>query len=209
MASSVWVRNYSAYPHIFAFTGFVSVLSCSVTGCSATSSLRCYYECQNIIDGVASNNSAQVFFAGAQDCKNITGCRIEYNSAENESSGVALWGIAESSNISNCVVANNSATGPVSYIYSFNQCANVSSCISQTNAASGASSALESFRSIVRLGFSETSGNAAGGDCWGFSNCHSVQQCKSSGDDTAYFLSYADSGTANACNDTSAGGYNS
>jgi hypothetical protein len=40
---------------------------------------------------------------------------------------------------------------------------------------------------------------------WG---CKSMQQNKASAA-TPYYLSYADSGTSNACADTAAGGYNS
>ena len=75
--------------------------------------------------------------------------------------------------------------------------------------ATGAGRGFDSCNSVTACAGVGTSAGVGVG--YGFLNCKKMQQNKPNGASktATYSVSYADSGTANACADTAAGGYNS
>ena len=124
-------------------------------------------------------DSSAIYFFS--NCQSISSCSVYSNTHDDYS----LSFFYNCSGISSVTVRNNTSTASApatDSMASFQSCNNMTACLSLSNTAiTGAI---------------------------GFVSCKSMQQCKSN-DASPYVLSYADSGTANACADTAAGGYNS
>jgi hypothetical protein len=123
----------------------------------------------------------------------------------------SVSGFSYCPNLTNCsgsvnAGVNGSATG-------FLICTNLTNCSGSGNASGNASGIGIAYGFLTCTILTNCSGSASTGTSglgYGFNGCKKMQQ-NSHGTCTtaAYYISYADSASANACADTAAGGYNS
>jgi len=222
-ANKIDINNYSfestsgslsffCFYELFSTQCTASNNTVAVTGTSAI--LYLFYNCSNVSSCVSMGNSASgasVLYS-YRYCTNIIACTSDGNSTSGTNG--YLYSFGNCINISSCTSINNSTTGSNASVYSYIFCTNMSSCSSSDNTTSGATATINSFDNCTRITVCSTASNVSSAtDEYGFYQCKSVQQCKSSGDSIPYGTgatqSYADSGTTNACADTAAGGYNS
>lgn len=206
------VQSNTSSKSMFGFMFGSNMAQCSMVNNSASIELYGFYFCNAITLCSSTGNTTTSITAiiySFSNCDSLSSCFSTANTASGTTTRV--YSFNSCSNITSSISQTNNATGTNTILYSFASCTNITSCESKQNTTSGATSPLYSFSSCTRVGLCSTSGNTTpgGGARIGFTSCRSVQQCKSSGDATAYNASYADSGTANPCADTAAGGYNS
>ena len=183
-------------------------------------------EVKNYVLNTSSIGSTTFFYIFFE-IDSASNCFVHDTTGSKTSSGaliVSAFGYVR--RISNCSAYSLSSSGSDYYMVGFNYCNNISSCSSYSFNAD----AIYGLRNCSYLSSCSSTGHTArlyygfygcnnitvcsstvnSGSTVerGFDGCKSVQQCKSD-DTTKYTTSYADSGTANACADTSAGGYNS
>jgi len=151
--------------------------------------------CQTVSSCDVYNSNGSVY--GFNYIDTISLCKV----IDNITSAVSIQGFANANNISSCIVSGNIAS---SSIGAFSTCKRISSCESYNNEAVN----YNGYVSDNNITCSSSTSNTGSSVEKGFYSCKSVQQCTTD-DTTKYDESYADSGTTNACADTSAGGYNS
>ena len=136
-----------------------------------------------VIDGLYATNTTQnMIVHGIHQCDRVAGCRIK-NISSTANSGIAN-------------------------IDAFSSCNFVSMCKATSMTLSfGVNGTSKGFGGCNNLTINLVDNSGIGS--YGYVSCKSMQQNKASNVDTKYSASYADAGTANACADTAAGGYNS
>jgi len=190
--TNVIVDSFDGY-YLRAFHLCNRATACSVSGSSSTTE-DSFSECNNVTSCMIEDSSGTTL-SGFYSCLNISNCMVINNSVS------GLEAFAYCHNITSCTTSSNTAS---SSLASFKECSNITSCLSESNTASVE---LQSFLNSRRIVSCNSDSNVCAPSLTGFENCRSVQQCRSIGDTTPYYLSYADSGTSNACADTAAGGY--
>lgn len=224
--SNVTIQNYtfnyeSNNINVYLFYGLIKS-----TGCIAKSNditlttppaegghyMQCFRDCKQVSLCIVSGNTANgdaAFIYGFNQCENMASCY--FNSNTRTTGDGDLYGFISCYGVTACESNGNTTASDSSSIFCFNGSTNVTSCRAVSNEAAGTDNAgIIAFQGCSNICACSSSSNTSGSSlAYGFYNCTSVQQCKSTGDDTAYYLSYADSGSSNACADTAAGGYNS
>jgi hypothetical protein len=216
---NISITNYSlqgtnGVTFFYIFYRALDISSCTVDGnkvgnSGTASSLVGFLSCDNItMCSTSSNTSSDTNspIYGFQNCTNLSACSVIGNSTAGAGGLILAFYICN--NVSSCSLKDNETSGSNAHIQGFTSCENMAACSSSDNITD--SSNIYSFVACKRISVCSTLSNTTiSGTKQGYLDCRSVQQCKSSGDSTSYVTSYADSGTANACADTSDGGYNS
>lgn len=217
-AANITIKNYafsctSGDKGFCGFYGLKAAYACEFISNSVanTGTQAILYGFLYLLNGtscICANNSAtgiNGFVSGFNFSNNISS-----SSVNNNTSAYGVTGFGSCKSISACSVFSNSSTGANGNVAGFYDCSGVSSCLSQLNTATQTGAHIYSYLECVSLAVCRTYNNASTlGNEYGFNTCNSVQQCKCVGDSNPYTASYADSGTANPCADTAAGGYNS
>lgn len=221
-ALNIQIKNYNiSYTidtprNLIFMTGFFYASNCvvsdnTITSVSGTSvrSITAFGTCRNVDGSTVENNyieGGNISFTGFSTSDILQGCTVRNNTT---SAGVSLGitGFTASQGTTSCYFYGNEQN-TVSGLYSvrgYLLCNNIASCVSRDNTSS---LNYVGYDRCARIAVSTSYSNAGAVTEKGFASCNSLQHCYS--DDTVpYDLSYADSGTSNACADTAAGGYNS
>ncbi|MCK9570430.1 hypothetical protein M0R72_15895 [Candidatus Pacearchaeota archaeon] len=144
-----------------------------------------------------------------QDIKgSVTDCSISNCDYNVDADSNTLKGFYACASMSGCAFSANGSIGTSNTLVGFDHCSNLSGCRDFSNVAGDPSTNHIAFNYCSNVTVCSSSGNTGFNYDAGMQYCKSVQQCKMT-NATPYAFSYADSGTANACADTAAGGYNS
>lgn len=218
----VTITNYSYLAEVatrtmYVFYDFIKIERCNVVSntmenISVVSNLIAFASCYNLVSCSGSLNnstSASNYIIGYTGCSRLSSCTFDSNTSSGASSRIISFQYCNY--MTNCGSSSNNMTGNATGIQSFYNCQYLSSChsLSNTLGAGTGLPAIISFNTCSNLTTCYAQYNVSTSSTeTSFENCRSVQQCKAL-DTTKYTTSYADSGTANACADTAAGGYNS
>jgi hypothetical protein len=228
-ATGITIQNYlfdniGTETYARGFNQLIDISSCNVTACvisntnntSVNSRLQGIIECKNVVSCLVYGNEGTAYgvLRAFYNCENVNSSSAYSNTFAGTYSNMSGFFLCK--NIVSCMAYSNSTTGANGVLRLFESCENISSCKSSLNTTTNVTTGtIQSFLNCINMSVCSTEDNDAigGSPQYGFYSCRSVQQCKSVGDTTPYGTgasqSYADSGTANACADTAAGGYNS
>jgi len=163
-----------------------------------------FYHCTNLINCNGTGSGS-----GFYDCTNLINCN---GTGTGAGVGAGSGGGMGFSVCNKLMICNGTASGSGSGSgWGFYCCNDLMNC-NGSGTGSGATGAGRGFDSCNSVTACAGVGTSAGvGVGYGFLNCKKMQQNKPNGASktATYSVSYADSGTANLCADTAAGGYNS
>lgn len=148
------------------------------------------------------NPADYIRIRGFANCKNISLSKVTNITSIGDK--LSVFGMSTSSNITSCEVSYINVNNTSENITGISASSNISACSINNNSGY----AYSGYETCSKITVASSTDNTGVLYEYGFNGCKSVQQCKSD-DSTPYHLSYADSGTSNACADTSSGGFNS